>query len=390
MYNSEYFKYMVNAYKTTEIVVKRAKGSYIYDENEKEYIDFTSGIGVNSLGHCNDLIIETIKAQSLKVMHTSNLFINPKTVELAKNLSDSTGFKKVFFSNSGAESNEAAIKIARKYSYDKYGDGRNVILTLKNSFHGRTITTISATGQEKFHKYFNPFTDGFRYIKANNIDDLMYNIKGDVCAIFIEVIQGEGGINELSKEYVNYISEICSKKDILLIVDEVQTGIGRTGKFLASEWFNLNADIITLAKGLGGGIPIGAVLCNEKTKNVISYGDHGSTFGGNPFASAIANTVINEINDEKFLENVYIKGNKISSFLRSLKNDDILEIKGKGLMIGIKVAKEPSYYIEKAKEKGLLILSARNDVLRLLPPLNVKDCEIDDALNILKSIFENI
>lgn len=386
-YFEKYKECFVNSYDVYNIVLEHGSGSYVYDINNREYLDFTSGIGVNSLGHCNKKIVEALKEQAENLIHTSNLFLNKNAVCAAEKLLQLTGMKKVFFSNSGAESNEGAIKIARKYSYDKYGEGRSDIITLKNSFHGRTITTLKATGQEKFHKYFYPFTEGFLYSNINDIVDFKNTISNNVCAVMVELVQGEGGIISVEKSYIENVAKICKEKDILLIIDEVQTGVGRTGKFLATQYFDIKPDIITLAKGLGGGVPVGAVLCSEKTKNTISYGDHGSTFGGNPLVTACVNVVLDEFLQSNIIDEIIRKSNFIFENLNLLKSDDIVSIKGCGLMIGIKVKKETKYYINKAKDKGLLILSAGDNTLRLLPPLNVSNDDIFKCIEILKEIF---
>ena len=291
-------KYLINSYNFIDITFERGEGSYLIDDKNNRYLDFTSGIGVNILGHANKDIIRAISEQANKLLHISNNYLNKNSILAAKNLCNLSGMNKVFFSNSGAESNEGAIKIARKYSYDKYGAKRGTILTLKQSFHGRTMSTLKATGQEKFHKYFFPFPEGFKYAEANNFNSVLENLDDTVCAIMIEVIQGEGGIFPLDKKFVNNLIDLCEKMDILLIVDEVQTGIGRTGYFLAYQYYNIKPDIVTLAKGLGGGVPIGAILCGKKTENVISYGEHGSTFGGNPFVTNIANVILEKFCDK--------------------------------------------------------------------------------------------
>lgn len=388
MYIEKYNKYLVNSYSANEIVFVSGKGSYLYDINKKKYLDFTSGIGVNSLGHCNEKLVNAITEQSKKLIHLSNLYLNENTINLAEKLINFTGFKKVFFSNSGAESNEGGIKIARKYSYDKYGAGRSDIITLKNSFHGRTLTTLSATGQDKFHNYFYPFTQGFIYSKANDISDFKAKLNNNVCAVMLEGIQGEGGIISLQNSYVQELYRICNEKDIVVIFDEVQTGIGRTGKFFCFEHYNIKPDIVTLAKGLGGGVPIGAILCGEKTKNTISYGDHGSTFGGNPLVTAVANVVLDEFLSTDLLNNINYNSEILFNELNKIQSDEVISIKGKGLMIGIEVKRPTKYYIDKAMEKGLLILSAGNNTLRLLPPLNIQTKDIKLAIAILTEIFK--
>lgn len=380
-------KYLVNSYNFTDLTFVSGNGSYLFSDTGEKYLDFTSGIGVNLLGHANLEIVDTIKKQAEKMLHISNLYLNTNTIDAAKKLIHITKMKKVFFSNSGAESNEGAIKIARKYSFDKYGKNRGNIITLKQSFHGRTLTTLKATGQEKFHKYFFPLPTGFVYSKANDLIDIESKIDEHTCAIMIEGLQGEGGVIPLDNKFVKHIEGICQKNDILLIVDEVQTGVGRTGKFLMSEHFNITPDIITLAKGLGGGIPIGAILCGTKVENTIRIGDHGSTFGGNPLATAVTSTILNKFMDDKFMYEVNKKSQFLFTQLKLIKSNNIVDIRGKGLMIGIEVKGDLSTYVNKARETGLLILTAGLSTLRLLPPLTISLEEIRIAIEILKEIL---
>ena len=384
----EYYKYIINNYKVHDIVIEYGKGSYLYDTNKKRYLDLTSGIGVNSLGYCDKEFIERLKNQLTKITHTSNLFINENAVETAKLLVQLSKMDKVFFSNSGAESNECAIKIARKYSYDKYGFGRDKILTLKNSFHGRTLTTLKATGQEKFHKYFYPFPEGFIYGEANNIDNILLKLnKNNVCAIIIEPIQGEGGVFPLSYEFITSLKKVCDERDIILIFDEVQCGIGRTGKIFAFENFDVTPDIVTLAKGLGGGLPIGAVICNKKTSGVLNYGDHGSTYGGNPLVTTAAKYVLSKISNISFLNEINEKSAYLINALKNIKSDNIIEVRGMGLMIGIEVKGNLNEYIDKGIEKGILLLSAGSNTIRLLPPLTITIAELEEAISVLKEIL---
>lgn len=389
MVNKEqYYKYIINNYKVHDIVIEYGKGSYLYDTNKKKYLDLTSGIGVNSLGYCDKEFMERLKNQLTKITHTSNLFINENAVETAKLLVQLSKMDKVFFSNSGAESNECAIKIARKYSYDKYGFGRDKILTLKNSFHGRTLTTLKATGQEKFHKYFYPFPEGFIYGEANNIDNILLKLnKNNVCAIIIEPIQGEGGVFPLSYEFITSLKKVCDERDIILIFDEVQCGIGRTGKIFAFENFDVTPDIVTLAKGLGGGVPIGAVICNKKTSGVLNYGDHGSTYGGNPLVTTAAKYVLSKISNISFLNEINEKSAYLINALKNIKSDNIIEVRGMGLMIGIKVKGNLNEYIDKGIEKGILLLSAGSNTIRLLPPLTITIAELEEAISVLKEIL---
>lgn len=377
---------IVNSYARFDAVLVKGKGSTCWDEDGKEYVDFTSGIGVNSLGYSNDDWCAAVAKQASSIQHTSNLYYTCPDVLLADKLTRVTGYEKVFFANSGAEANEGAIKIARKYSFDKYGAGRATIITLVNSFHGRTVTTLSATGQEVFHNYFFPFTEGFRYVEANNIEDLKEKIDDTVCGILYEHVQGEGGVVPLTQEFVSEMAKICEEKDILLIADEVQTGVGRTGYFLASEYFGVKPDLTTLAKGLGGGLPIGAILCNEKTATVFGYSDHGTTFGGNPVACAGANVCVDKICEEGFLEEVQKKGEYIREKLSNV--EEIVSITGLGLMLGLELkTKTAKEVVTACLENGLLALTAKTKV-RFLPPLNISYEEIDKGLAVLISVLK--
>lgn len=379
-------QYVANTYARFDLVLKSGKEATCFDCEGHSYIDFTSGIGVNSLGFCCDKWSVAVVAQAGTLNHVSNLYYTEPGAFLAEKLCRKTGYKKVFFGNSGAEANEGAIKAARKYSYDKYGEGRSTILTLINSFHGRTVTTLSATGQEHFHQFFFPFTGDFSYALANDIADVKKKLDNSVCAVMIEFIQGEGGVIPLDKGFVNELSYLCAEKDILLIADEVQTGVGRTGKFLASEWYGIHPDITTLAKGLGGGLPIGAVLLGDKTEFVLGYGDHGSTFGANPISCAGANVVMDIVAEPAFLQKVASRFEQTNTALSGCK--EVLEITGKGMMIGISLLNKKSGDVAKACiEKGLLVLTAKEKV-RLLPPLNISDEEFKKGLEILKSVLD--
>lgn len=376
---------LMNTYAPLSPIIEKGEGSFLFDTNNNKYIDFTSGIGVNCLGYNNSNINKAVTKQIKKLQHCSNIFLNPTTIELSNKITEISNMSKVFLANSGAEANECAIKLARKYSFDKYGLNRNKILTLKQSFHGRTITTLKATGQpEKFHKFFFPFPEGFDYVEANNIDDFKAKASNEVCAIMMEAIQGEGGIFPLDKDFVQEVFKICKEKDILIIFDEIQCGLARSGKLYAFNYFDVNADIITLAKGLGGGLPIGAVLCNDKLANTFNPGDHGSTFGGNPVSCAAALTVLNEIANDDFYKAVENKGNLIKSTILNAKLDKVVDVRGYGLMIGIEVKDTtPSIVQEEALKNGLLVLTAGKNVVRLLPPLNISEKDLADGLNIL-------
>ena len=380
-------QYMMHAYGRFQTALVSGKGAVAKDVDGKEYVDFTSGIGVNCLGYCDDGWVKTVSEQAATLQHISNLYYSPLQTEVSKKLCELTGFSKVFLCNSGAEANECAIKIARKYSFDKYGKGRQKIVTLVNSFHGRTVTTLAATGQDVFHNFFFPFTEGFEYAEANNIDSVKKCIDNEVCAVFIELIQGEGGVMPLDKEFVNEIEKICKEKDILLMVDEVQTGISRTGAFYCYQNYGIQPDVITSAKGLAGGLPMGACLCVEKLAEVIGAGTHGTTFGGNPIACAAAKEVLSRVAEEDFLKEVNAKGEYIREKLKTMAN--VSEIRGMGMMIGIVTEKDNAKEIaKKCVENGLLILTAKN-LLRMLPPLNITYEEIDRGLSVLKKVMED-
>lgn len=368
------------------VVLEKGSERKCVDENGKEYIDFGSGIGVNSLGFCDDDWADAVCAQVRSIQHTSNYYYTRVQADFAEKLCNTTGYSKAFFGNSGAEANECAIKLARKYSFDKYGKGRHNIVTLLNSFHGRTLCALAATGQDVFHNYFFPFPEGFIYAKANDKADLESKLDG-ACAVMIEFIQGEGGVVPLEQDFVDFIFDVCEKRDILVIADEVQTGVGRTGKFLASENFDTaRPDITTLAKGLAGGIPVGACLANEKCADVLTKGTHGSTFGGNPIACAGGSAVIDKITAPGFLEDVAAKGRYFKEKLELL--DEVESVSGMGLMIGISLkTKSASETALKALENGLLVLTAK-DKLRLLPPLNINYGEIDRGIDIIKNILK--
>ncbi len=380
-------QYMMHAYGRFQTALVSGKGAIAKDVDGKEYVDFTSGIGVNCLGYCDDGWVKAVSEQAATLQHISNLYYSPLQTEVSKKLCELTGFSKVFLCNSGAEANECAIKIARKYSFDKYGKGRQKIVTLVNSFHGRTVTTLAATGQDVFHNFFFPFTEGFVYAEANNIDSVKNCIDNEVCAVFIELIQGEGGVMPLDKEFVNEIAEICKEKDILLMVDEVQTGVSRTGAFYCYQNYGIQPDVITSAKGLAGGLPMGACLCVEKLADVIGAGTHGTTFGGNPVVCAAAKEVLSRVATEDFLKEVNAKGDYIKEKLQTMAN--VSEVRGMGMMIGIVTEKDNAKEIaKKCVENGLLILTAKN-LLRMLPPLNITYEEIDRGLNILKKVMED-
>lgn len=379
-------KYIMHTYGRYDVAIEKGKGCIAYDEDGKRYLDVSSGIGVNSLGYCHDGFVDAINNQFKKVQHVSNYFYNEQPSNLAEKLCENTHFVKVCFGNSGAEANECAIKVARKYSFDKYGKDRNKIITLVNSFHGRTVTTLSATGQEQFHNFFFPFTDGFDYALANDINDVSAKVDNSTCAIMMECVQGEGGVNVLDVDFVKAVRKLCDEKDLILIVDEVQTGIGRTGKLFSFQHYDIEPDIITCAKGLGGGLPIGACLCNDKLKDVMSPSTHGTTFGANPVVCAGANYVMSVVNNENFLKEVNEKGEYLRNKLLEIK--DVKSVKGLGLMVGIELEKGDAHEIAvKCVENGLLIITAKS-LLRMLPPLNISYEELDEAVQILSKTLE--
>ncbi|MBQ7202428.1 MAG: aspartate aminotransferase family protein [Eubacterium sp.] len=378
-------EYIAHSYGRFDVCLKEGKGSTLYDEDGKKYIDFGSGIGVTAFGICDDEWKKAVTAQLDMLQHTSNLYYTAPCTELAKLLCEKSGMKKVFFANSGAEANEGAIKFARKYSFDKYGEGRKTIITLCDSFHGRTVTTLAATGQDEFHTIFAPFTEGFKYCPANDINALKNMITDDVCAIMFECIQGEGGVNCLTQEFVQAISDIAADNDLIMICDEVQTGNGRTGKYFAYENFGITPDIVTTAKGLGGGLPIGAVLFGEKVKDCVTPSSHGSTFGANPVVCAGAISVVSRIDDE-FLDSVNKKSDYIVSQLKDIKG--VKGVEGMGLMLGIDTDKNAADIAKECLKNGLLVLTAHHNRVRLLPALNISKNEIDEGIKILREVIE--
>ncbi len=381
----QFNKYVMQSYGRYDVVMDKGDHEIAVDDTGKEYIDFGSGIGTNSLGFCNDEWVEAICQQACKIQHTSNYYYTKIQADFAQALCKTTGYSAMFFGNSGAEANECAIKIARKYSFDNYGKGRHNIITLVNSFHGRTLCTLSATGQDVFHNYFFPFVDGFINVEANNIDDLRAKLDDTVCAVMFEYVQGEGGVMALDKKFVNEIYKLCKEKDVLTIADEVQTGVGRTGKFLCGEHYKKKADITTLAKGLAGGVPIGVCLAGKKCAGVLTPGTHGSTFGGNPICCAGGLAVLNKVNSEGFLEEVTKKGEYIREKLGNIP--EVKSVSGIGMMIGIKLkSMKAADIVKKGIEKGLLLLTAK-DKIRLLPPLTISYEEIDKGMVILSELL---
>lgn len=373
--------YVAGTYNRFPVEIVSGKGSYFFDDKGKKYIDMGSGIGVNALGIADDVWKEAVVDQLNKVQHTSNLYYTEPCVKLAKILCDKTGMKKVFFGNSGAEANECAIKVARKYAAEHKDDKCYKIVTLENSFHGRTITTLAATGQEHYHELFKPLTDGFIHTPANNLEALKTVIdENNVAAIMFECVQGEGGVISLEKDFVLGLEKLAKEKDILIIVDEVQTGNGRSGKFYSYMNFGIVPDIVTTAKGLGGGLPISATLLGEKVQNTLGFGDHGSTYGGNPVCCAGALSVVERLTDE-FLAEVNKKSEYV--FKALIGAEGVENVTGMGLMIGIKTKKPAGDVVKTCMENGVLCLTAK-DKVRLLPALNIPFEDLKSAVKIIK------
>ena len=377
-------QYIAGTYARFPLQLVEGKGSLVKDETGKEYIDLGTGIAVNAFGVGDDEWKSAVVAQLNKIQHTSNLYYNEPCALLAQELCTRTGMKKVFFSNSGAEANECAIKAARHYGQTKKGKDCYTIITLKNSFHGRTITTLSATGQDVFHEYFTPMTEGFVFAEANDIDSVKALIKTHkCCAVMIELVQGEGGVTALDKGYVTALAQLVKQEDMLLVVDEVQTGNGRMGSLYAYMDYGITPDVVTTAKGLGGGLPIGATLLGERAEGLFTAGMNGSTFGGNPVACAGALSILQRI-DEKLLASVREKSAYIFSELSGAKG--VKSVSGKGLMIGVECEKDAGEVIAKCREKGVLVIKAKHKV-RLLPALNIPMEQLEKAIKILKEVI---
>lgn len=375
--------YVANSYARSPLVVESGKGEQICDNDGNEYIDLGSGIGVNAFGACDEEWVKAVEAQLHKLSHLSNLYYTEPQVKLAQMLCEKTGMKKVFFGNSGAEANECAIKCARKYAHDKYGAEKSTIITLINSFHGRTMATLTATGQDAMHVHFGPFLEGFKYAAANDFASMQALCDDTVCAVMLELVQGEGGVNPLDKEYVSAVAKLCSERDILLIIDEVQTGNGRTGSLYAYMQYDISPDIVTTAKGLGGGLPLGCAILGEKVENTFTAGTHGTTFGGNPICAAGALSILSRI-DDALMSSVKKKGEYIKSELEGAKG--VKSVTGLGLMIGIETERDAKEIASKCLENGVIVLTAKSKV-RLLPPLNIKQEELEKAIQILKGVI---
>ncbi len=384
----KYNSAVIGSYGRLDLALESGSGAQGCNADGKKYIDFGSGIGTNSLGYADSEWADAVSEQAHKAQHVSNYYYNSTAAEFAVKLTKMTSTDKIFFGNSGAEANECAIKIARKRSFDKYGDqNRTTIITLVNSFHGRTITTLSATGQDHFHNYFFPFTPGFKYVEANNIQALRQAVDDTVCAIMFEFIQGEGGVNVLEQAFVDEIFSLAAKHDLATISDEVQTGVGRTAKLLAAEYFGVKPDIVTLAKGLGGGLPIGVCLTRGEYASVLTPGTHGSTFGGNPVVCAGGLVVLQRLSDPEFMGELE---KKAAYFRRSLEAlPRVKSVSGLGLMLGVELdGMAASDVLQKALDKGLLVLTAKTK-LRCLPPLTITYEQIDAGMAILREVLEN-
>ncbi len=376
-------KYIASTYQRFDLEITRGQGSLLYGADGKEYIDLSSGIATNTFGTCDEAWVQAVSEQLNLFQHTSNLYYGAPSAKLARLLCERTGAGRVFFSNSGAEANECAIKVARKWAYDKKGEGHHNVITLKNSFHGRTVTTLSATGQDSFHTLFHPFTEGFLYLDPSDPSELSrLAARGDCCAIMLETVQGEGGVNPISAELASEVMRVSREWDLLVIVDEVQTGNGRTGTLYSYEQFNLTPDIVTTAKGLGGGLPIGATLLFERTEQVLTPGTHGSTFGGNPVACAGAISIISRI-DESLLSEVRAKSEYIRKELDGVPG--IEGISGLGLMLGLTTTKDATQFIKECMALGVLPIKAKNKV-RLLPPLNIPWELLTRAAEVIKTV----
>lgn len=382
--------YLMNTFNRGTICMVEGNGSYLKDADGKEYLDFLAGIAVNALGHNHPKVTAAIAEQAAKLVHCSNMYWIEPQVQLAEQLVTHSALDKVFFGNSGAEANEGAIKLARKYGREEHGADCYEIITAVNSFHGRTLATLTATGQKQFHKHFDPFLKGFHYVPFNDFPALLEQVSEKTCAILLEPIQGEGGVYPADVAYLQQVRALCDEKDILLIFDEVQTGMGRTGTFFAYEGYGIEPDVMTLAKALGNGVPIGALLAKDFVASHFNPGDHGSTFGGNPLVCAAAVATIEAIEEENILANV----NEMSAYFKEKlsvlkeKYSFITEIRGKGLLLGMELTMKGSDIVAQCMEKGVIINCTHDTVLRFLPPLNVTTAEIDQAVAVLDEVLQ--
>lgn len=389
----EYNEHITPSYNRFPIVLDHGEGVYLFDNNNKKYLDFVSGIAVDSLGHNNKELKKVITDQLGKVQHISNLYYSEPLKKAAKALSEATELDEIFFTNSGAEAIECALKLARRHQNINKSEKATKIISMDGSFHGRTYAAVTATAQPKYHEHFGPMMPDIEYATYNDLDNLL-ELVGDgteIAAILIEPIKGEGGIIEANHDYLKSVRKLCDEKNILLIFDEIQCGAGRSGKFLAGDFSEVKPDIITLAKGIGAGFPVGACVAKKEVGDSLSAGTHGSTYGGNPLACAVVDYVVNKINDEKFLQAITEKGEFLTEELNKLKNefpDLIKDTRGRGLIQGIEFYENPSNIINKAIEKGLLLVSAANNTIRLVPPLIITNEEIKEGINIIKEVLK--
>jgi acetylornithine/N-succinyldiaminopimelate aminotransferase len=384
-------KYVANTYARYPVLLVRGKGTRVWDMEGKEYLDFVSGLGVCSLGHCHPKVVKAIRDQAERLIHVSNLYYIEPQIQLASLLCKHSFADKVFFCNSGAEANEGAFKLARKYAKEKMGKDRYEIITMERSFHGRTLATLTATGQEKFHKGYEPLMPGFKYVPFNDIGAVKNGINSKTCAVMLEPIQGEGGVNCPSEGYLKALREICDEKGLLLIFDEVQVGMGRTGKLFAYEHDGVEPDILTLAKSLAGGVPIGALLIKKGIAESFIPGDHASTFGGNPLATAAGVAALTTILEEGMLENCEKVGGYFLSQLEEVKKKFpfVKEVRGKGLILGMELKMDGSSIVKEMLRKKILINCTMGNVLRFLPPLIVTKEEVDRVVKALEEVFSN-
>jgi len=383
-------QYLMGTYARQPISIVRGRGTKVYDLEGREYVDFVAGIAVNLLGHGHPDLVLAVQKQAAQLIHTSNLYYTEPQVRLAQMLVDHSFADQVFFCNSGAEANEAAIKLARRYSHDKYGAGRFEIITMKQSFHGRTMATLTATGQEKVQKGYEPLLPGFSYVTFNHLAELQQAVTHKTAAIMLEPIQGEGGVHVVSREYLKAVRELCTQRDILLIFDEVQTGMGRTGTLFAYEQFNVQPDIMTLAKGLGGGVPIGACLATAPVAKTFGPGSHASTFGGNPLACDAALAVFRVLLDGRVLDQARRMGEYLSKGLSECKDRHHLvrDVRGLGLLQGMEVEMYAKTVVGDCLKRGFLVNAAGEHVLRFIPPLIITQLEVDRLLEVLSQIFD--
>jgi acetylornithine/N-succinyldiaminopimelate aminotransferase len=387
-------RYIMNTYNRFPVVLRKGRGVKVWSSDGKEYLDFVGGVAVNILGHCHPRVVVAIQKQAQRLLHVSNYYYIEPQIKLAKLLVEHSFADKVFFCNSGAEANEAAIKLARKYSKEQASPERFEIITAKNSFHGRTLATLTATGQKKFQKGFEPLVPGFKHVPFNDINSISKTITKETCAVMLEPIQGEGGVILPDQNYLKEVRELCNKHNILLILDEVQTGMGRTGKLFAYEHFGITPDIMTVAKGLGGGVPIGAMLATDKVAFAFQPGNHASTFGGNPLVCAAAVATIETLLEDGFiLDQCNRMGKYLREKLEQLKEEFpslVIEIRGKGLLLGMEITRDGDPIVRACLEKGVLINCTAGNVLRFIPPLIVQQKDIDRLIDILEGIFARL